>query len=309
VEQAVDVVIRTAGQHERRASLKRAIHSVLYQRGVAARPIVVLAGNLPRLAAELATQRRVKVHLVGEPASPGRALGIGRNLVETDFYAFLDDDDELLPHAIRKRLDIMRAEPSVDVVVTTGYWRSGKQRRIHIPDITRHQGDAVNGIIERCWLHPGGGLYRTSAISRDYFAALPDLCEWTYLAFTLALDRHNIRFVDQPTYNAYDTPGSQSKSDKFVEAMLGVVTAMRSQTVPAAARARLEDKYRTALHNAAEHYRQNEQWAKAWRFHLKSLMPPYTLRYAAYTRKLLWTRKTSQPERATDTRASSGSSP
>ena len=304
MEQVVDVVIRTTGQHERRVSLQRAIHSVLHQRGVAARPIVVLADNLPRLAAEIAAEHRVKVHVVGEPASPGRALGIGRTLIEADFYAFLDDDDELLPCALDTRLDIMRAEPSVDMVVTTGYWLSGQQRRIHIPDITRHQDDAVNGIIERCWLHPGGGLYRASTIPAHYFEALPDLCEWTYLAFRLALNRHNIRFLDQPTYNAYDTPGSQSKTGKFVEAGLGVVTAMRAHTLPPAAREKLEDKYRAALHNTAEHYRQAEQWAKAWHLHLKSLMPPYTLRYAAYTRKLLWRRKAAQAERAPSARPS-----
>jgi glycosyltransferase involved in cell wall biosynthesis len=290
VEQAVDVVIRTAGQYERRSSLQRAIRSVLNQQDVVARPIVVLIGNLPRLAAELAAQHRVKVHRVGEPAPPGRALGIGRRLIEAGFYAFLDDDDELLPHALATGLKIMHVEPWVDLVVTTGYWFSGNRRQIHIPNIARHQDDAVNGIIERCWLSACGGLYRASTISQNYFEHLPDFCEWTCLAFRLALDRRNIRFLDLPTYNVYDSPGSQSQSDEYLEAALGVLAAMRAHPLPPEARDRLEQKYRAALHRAAEHYRQAKQWGKAWRFHLKSLKPPYTLRYAAYTRKLLWKR-------------------
>jgi hypothetical protein len=271
--------------------LHRAILSVLTQEDVRARPIVVVVGKHPSLSDELKARYPVKVHAVGGDASPGRALGIGRNLIEARFYAFLDDDDELLPHALRTGIEIMDAEPSADLVVTTGYWISGSSRRIHIPNITRHEGDAVNGIIERCWLNPCGGLYRASTIVRSYFERLPDLCEWTYLAFRLALDGHNIRFIDVPTYNAYDTGGSQSKSDEFLDATLAVIAAMRAYSLPPVARAGLEHKYRAVLHHAAEHYRHKNQWAKAWRFHLKSLKPPYTLLYAAYTRKLLWARK------------------
>ena len=160
------------GEDGRRGTLERALLSVLNQEGVAARPVVVITGGRPDPAAELASSYRAKVHIVGEPASPGRALGIGRKLTDARFYAFLDDDDELLPHALGTRLGIMRAEPAVDVVVTTGYWLSGGQRRIHIPDITRHQDDSLNGIIERCWLTSCGGLFRASAISRDHFDGL-----------------------------------------------------------------------------------------------------------------------------------------
>jgi hypothetical protein len=288
LDQAVDVVIRTEGRDERRESLQRAIHSVLNQRGVRARPIVVLVGNLPDLAAELAAQQCVSVHPVGEPASPGRALGIGRRLVQTGFYAFLDDDDELLPHALGTGLSTMHAEPSIDVVVTTGYWFSGERRAIHVPNIIGNQDDPVNGVIERCWLSACGGLYRASTIAPTYFDDLPDLCEWTYLAFRLAWDRRNIRFLDLATYNVYDTRGSQSKSDQFLDATLDVLAAMRAHRLPRATRHRLEQKYRAALHHAAEHYRRADQYGKAWRLHLRSLKPPHTLRYAAYTRKLLW---------------------
>jgi hypothetical protein len=253
----------------------------------------VITGGRPDPAAELASSYRAKVHIVGEPASPGRALGIGRKLTDARFYAFLDDDDELLPHALGTRLGIMRAEPAVDVVVTTGYWLSGGQRRIHIPDITRHQDDSLNGIIERCWLTSCGGLFRASAISRDHFDGLPDLCEWTCLAFRLALDHRNIRFLDLPTYNVHDTPGSLSKTDDFVEATLRVLDTMRAEAFPAAQRAKLERKYRAALHDAAERYRRAKDLRKAWLYHFKSMKPPYTLHYSAYTRKLLWNGKAS----------------
>jgi glycosyl transferase family 2 len=287
VGRTVDVVIRSAGAPERRTSLQRAIRSVLNQQSVAARPIIVLAANLPNLAAELAAQPGVKVHHVGQPASPGRALGFGRRAVETDYYGFLDDDDELLPHALATGLEEMRAEPETDLVVTTGYWFSGERRQVHIPDIRKHQDDPISGILERCWLHSCGGLYRAATVTQKYFDDLPDLCEWTYLAFRLALDRRNIRFLDVPTYNAYDTPGSMSKGAEFMEGTLIALDAMRAHSQPAAVRAKLEQKYRAALHDASEHYWRVKQRGKAWLCHLKSLKPPHTLRYLAYTRKLV----------------------
>lgn len=288
MDQAVDVVIRTAGQHERVESLRRAIASVQNQHGVGARPIIVVTGRSSALVAEVVSQPGIKVHQVRGPTSPGRAACIGRNLVEADFYAFLDDDDEFLPHALATGMEIMRSDPATDVVATTGYWFSGNERVIHIPEIARHQGDLVGGIVERSWLSSCGGLYRASSISREYFDELPDLCEWTWLAFILALDGRAIRFVDVPTYNAYDTPRSQSKSGEFLEAVVSVLAAMRAYSLPPATQERLEQKYCAALHDAAEHCRQTHQLGKAWRLHLKSMKVPGTLLYAAYTRKLLW---------------------
>ena len=286
--QHVDVVIRTTGQHDRLESLRRAIASVQNQHGLTARPIVVLTGHSPRLVAEALSRPGIRLHQLREPTSPGRAACIGRNLVEADFYAFLDDDDELLPHALATRMAIMRSEPAIDLVVTSGYWVSGNERLIHVPDIARHQDDLIGGIVERCWLTSCGGLYRASSISRDYFDGLPDLCEWTWLAFMLAIEGRKIRIVDVPTYNAYDTPRSQSKSGEFLDAVVNVLAAMRAHPLPHAMQERLERKYRAALHDAAEHARQAGQLGKAWRLHLESMKIPSTLRYAAYTRKLLW---------------------
>ena len=282
----VDVIIRTAGR--RRAALARATGSVLNQRGVEARPIVI--ANHPRLGPRLplALESRVKLHRVSHKVSPGAALGVGRSLVTAPFFAFLDDDDELLSAALAAGVEIMRENAEVDAVITTGYRIASGQRRIDIPDIAREQRDPLSGIIERCWLNPGGALFRTAAVSQSYFDGLPDLCEWTFLAFRLAFDARNIRFLDQPTYLAYDTPGSLSKTAEYVDAIASVLDTMRGFPLPQDLRAKLERKYRGALHEAAECALKQGQHIKAWRFHLRSMRPPYLLRYFAYTRKLLW---------------------
>ena len=284
----IDVVVRTTCEGSRRKSLQRAIASVVAQRGVAARPVVVVAGPRPEPLPKLASRNGIRVHRLGTEASPGRALTIARGLVDAPFFAFLDDDDELLPGALAARMAILRAEPRVQVVVTTGYVARGNARRVHIGDITRHQDDPLRGIVERCWLASCGGLFRTAAVPPAMFDALPDLCEWTCVAFRLAMASCSIRFVDRPTYVVHDSTGSLSKSDAFVEASLGVLDAMRSAPLPAADRRRLAHKYRATLHAAADRCRRAGNVGQAWRYHLRSMQPPGTLRYAAYTRKLVW---------------------
>jgi hypothetical protein len=108
------------------------------------------------------------------------------------------------------------------------------------------------------------------------------------VAFRLALASASIRFVDRPTYVVHDRAGSLSKTDLFVEASLRVLDSMRAAPLPAADRRRLAQKHRAALHEAAERCRRAGNVAGAWRYHLRSMQPPGTLRYAAYTRKLVW---------------------
>ena len=284
----VDVLVRTTCKGSRRKSLQRAVASIVSQRGVAARPVVIVAGAQPGSLPKLAARNGIRVHRLGTEASPGRALTIARKLVDAPFFAFLDDDDELLPDALATRLGILRAEPRVQVVVTTGYVARGNARRLHIGDIARHQSDPLRGIVERCWLASCGGLFRTDAVPQAMFDALPDLCEWTCVAFRLAAASCSIHFVDRPTYVVHDSAGSLSKSDAFVEASLRVLDAMRSAPLPAADRRRLAHKYRATLHAAAERCRRAGKVGEAWRYHLRSMQPPGTLRYAAYTRKLAW---------------------
>jgi hypothetical protein len=282
----IDVIVRTTCEGSRRKSLQRAVASVVSQRGVAARPVVVVVGPRPEALPKLASRNGIRVHRIGAEASPGRALTIARGLIDAPFFAFLDDDDELLPDALAARVAILRAEPQVQVVVTTGYVARGNRRCLHIGDIARHQDDPLRGIVERCWLASCGGLFRTDAVPPALFDALPDLCEWTCVAYRLAVNSCEIRFVDRPTYVVHDSAGSLSKSDAFVEASLGVLDTMRSARLPAADRKRLAQKHRAALHEAAERCRRAGKVSEAWRYHLRSMQPPGTLRYAAYTRKL-----------------------
>ena len=105
---AVSVVIPTLGQREREAWLRRAVASVLDQRGVRAVPLVVLNGAQPSPAVECWLRAEPRLRLVTrEEANLPLALLAGRRAVDTPFFATLDDDDQLLPDALALRRELI----------------------------------------------------------------------------------------------------------------------------------------------------------------------------------------------------------
>lgn len=288
----VDVIIRTLARAERKSHIQRAIGSVKRQQDVPVRLLVVVNGNQfdPGIVDDLRDSDDVDVHYM-EKASTGESRLLGRQLVRAPFFLFLDDDDELLPNALSIALAAMRPDPDIALVVTNGYYVSGETRRIDIPDLSREQADPLRGLIDRVWMSSCGGLFRTAHVSPDLFEP-GDVCyhEWSLFAFKLALSGEKIAFLDVPTYNVYDTPGSTSKTLAHIEGELRVLDIMLSRPLPIDFRRRLEKKYRNALHVLANANRKLGRKRAAWRYHMKSMKPPSTLRYLLFTRKLLWAR-------------------
>lgn len=285
---AIDVVIRSTLETGRKEKILRAIGSIQRQQGVHATPIVVANGDRYDASLRDALSSRQDVRFTYFPeASTGRAMRVGRELVTAPFFAFLDDDDELLPHGLSVRLDQMRREPLPDVVVTSGYFEQNGAREMHLPDIEADQDDPLFAITKRCWLSSCSGLFRSERVTVDYFDGTTDYQEMTLLAFRLALAQMRIRFLAEPTYVIHDTPGSLSKTRAHAEAAEKVIEKMLSYQTPAHVRKSLKEKYGNALHVLAETYGAEGRRLKAWRYHLRSMRPPHTFQYLAYTRKLI----------------------
>jgi glycosyltransferase involved in cell wall biosynthesis len=94
----VTVVIPT---HNRKALLKRTLASVFEQEPRPARVIVVDDGSTDGTAAMLADEPVTVVRNDGKPWGPARARHEALDQVESEFVAFLDSDDLLLPGALR----------------------------------------------------------------------------------------------------------------------------------------------------------------------------------------------------------------
>jgi glycosyltransferase involved in cell wall biosynthesis len=284
---AISVIVPTAATQDRAASLTRALESALGQEGV--RPDVIVVANGPGcdpdVLATLARRRDIRL-IRRHEAGLGPSISTGRDLVNAPFFAELDDDDLLLPGALATRLERMRAQPTVDAVVTTGFLRAGERDSLNLPDLTRCAADPLRSLMDTMWLPPCAGLFRTATIPTEYFRAMPAYLEWTYLAMVLALERR-IAFVATPTfvYNE-DTPGSLSKSREYALRQPEAIKTLLRLPVPPDVRRRLRQKYVAALHGASVTGLSLGRTSLAWRLHLQTVLYPRGWRYLSYTRHL-----------------------
>lgn len=280
----IDVIIPTLGTRGR--ELERAIASVHGQVGASATPLVVVNGNRfdPELAAALEQRRDLRLHRVARP-SVSNARWEGRRQVTAPFFAFLDDDDELLPEAMKVRLAGF-SDSSVDVVVTNGYSDSVKGHEILFENFDEDPEDPVLALLRNPWLASAGGLYRTETIGLNDLADLPDYLEITKLAFRLALS-HKVERRNVPTFIKYeDAREKASSSGRYREETPRVLASMEKMTARKDLKALLRARRSSALHKCSEAAWREGKLMEAWRYHLHSLSIG-GWRYLSYSRRLL----------------------
>jgi len=283
----VSVILPTVAVASRAACLDRALESVLTQVGIRVDPIVIVNGPDCDRDVIDALRRRRDIRLLRrrEPGL-GKAIAAGREIVEAPYFAELDDDDLLLPGALAARVARMEVDPTIDATVTSGYLRTARGDVVNVPKISRCAQDPLRAIIDRMWLTPGAGLYRTATIPATYFSGMPPHLEWTYLALRLALERR-IAFLDAPTFvYSADTPDSLSKSSEHVLRQPGALQAVLRMELPPDVRRALRRKYVAAMHGASVKDLEQGRRADAWKWHLRTLLHVYGWRYLTYTRHL-----------------------
>jgi glycosyltransferase involved in cell wall biosynthesis len=284
----VAVIIPTTCEKKRWKALERAMDGVLAQEGVEARLIVVVNGTRydPEAFEQLRAREgeRLTVLYRAQGSAPLAQLA-GREIVDTPFFAFLDDDDEYLPGALATRIAPLLADPGLDFVVTNGVRDTGAGDGPTVPETSAIQADPLLALARRNWIASCGGLFRTSSIGPGYFTDPAPYMEWTFLAFRL-LVQHRMRFLDVPTYRLHDSPGSLSKSSAYLHSEAEVLDRVLALPLPAAVRRVVRRKLGNALHAAAELHLRDGQRQRAWDAHLASLRQPGGWRYLLYSRKL-----------------------
>jgi Glycosyltransferase like family 2 len=284
----VSIIIPTMASHERASSLLRAIDTVVSQQGARGVPLVVVNGDqrAPEVLAHLRRRADIRLTTLADASLP-RALHAGRALVDTAHFAVLDDDDELLPGALRMRLDALDAAPTADVVVTNGFLARLDRRELNIRDFHRIQAAPLRMLLVQHWLPPCAGLFRSGAVTAEFFEDIPEYREWTYLAMRLALTRR-LSFADRPTFvHRTDTPGSLSKSRAYCLAGPPAIARMLALALPADVRAALRVRLAEDLHSASALELEDGNYRAAWSWHFRSLTRPSGWRYLPYTRRLL----------------------
>jgi glycosyltransferase involved in cell wall biosynthesis len=194
----VSVVIPT---RNRRALLERTLDSVLAQNGVDVAAIVVDEASTDGTAEALASIRDSRVCVVHHPVPLGvaaaRNAGLGR--VETDWVAFVDDDDVWAPDKLAAQLDALAANPGCEWSCTGAIVVDDGLRIVGFEAVP-----AVEGVVERLLTYnaiPGGGssvVARTAAVHAvgGFDPELRVVADWD-LWIRLAL-RSPLAPVDRP---------------------------------------------------------------------------------------------------------------
>jgi len=287
IDPEVTVIIPTVGDDRRGQTIWRAIESAGPRSGASTRIVVVINGKRysETLVGRLRATAGIECAYV-EAGSLPLAIRHGRSLVGSEFFAFLDDDDEFLENGLRTRVDVLRGDPDAAFVVTNGWVSSGggdePQIRLTAQEI---EADPLGSLLLENWVATSAsGLYRTSAVSTEDFEAMPAYLEWTYVGFRLA--GRPFRFLDRPTYRRYDLPGSVSKSQAYRVGMVQALQSILRLPLPSWVRAGLRRKLGALHHTLSTAFLEERSLTQAWRHHCLSLAYPGRWRYALYTRAL-----------------------
>jgi hypothetical protein len=282
------IIIPTVCSEARGHLLMRAIASA---RASSQRPphlLVVANGPLvsERIYAQLQKMPEVRTLRLRLGSAPHAVLE-GRKLVGTNYFGFLDDDDELLPGSSDSRLEVLQQNMGTDAVVMNGYREIAGQRQLMHPHLRGIEEQPLRALLDFNWLASCAALFRTATVGADMFESPQKYAEWTWLAYRLALAERRFKSIDNPGYVIHDTPASLSKSSSYFEAYVELFDRMLSERPPAWAKRRIIQKRCATLHDLSEQALRLGNWRQALILHMRSIASPSGLKYFLYGRKIV----------------------
>lgn len=227
------VIIPTLCEAVRQQSLLSAINSAFRASKAPIKILIVVNGNRFGENLLIQLQHRSDVEVIKiEEASLTAAHIVGRKNVNTEFFSFLDDDDEYLEGALDQRIEILDSDQSRDLVVTNGFNRKLATDKLTYSRLGNVGTNPLFELFEENWLSSCNSLFRTSTIDISYFEDPHSQMEWTWLAFRLIMSGKIVCALDGPTFRCNDTPGSLSKSSKFIYSRVGLYSRMLEMSPP-----------------------------------------------------------------------------
>lgn len=280
----ITVIICTLGTKERENQLFRSIESILSQDHVCAKPLVVLNGNKYSKAVyrRLTNNKNITL-LKTEVAGLKTSRILGRKNVDSDYFCFLDDDDEILPDALKTRLDPFLEDSTIDVVSTNGLRQDrGIKRKIH-EKMPTHD-DLAFSALTKIWLNSASALFKTASVPLSIHQQAPEMFEWTYIALKLSIDK-KIILLNDITYIIHMGADQQmTNSIEYFRKEYISIDLMLCLPISKTALRTLKNKRHSTLHALAFWELQNGNYLKAWEFHLSSLTYKSFCEYILSTR-------------------------
>ncbi len=214
------------------------------------------------------------------------ARRVGAEMANSELLGFLDDDDELLPDTLGRKIAWFREHPGADVLVTNGFRVTGLDSTPVFPP-AGDRNDLVERMMQVGWSACSLTL-RTGKIDLALLSTEQRHLEWTMMALLLAR-RYQTGYLHEPMYRYYgDTPGSLSKS---IEHSLAAPEVWRRLNVSYADTpyfSAMRRRYGIECHNASWQHARLGNLREAWRLHWQSMQSPGGLKaYLPYSRKLL----------------------
>ena len=282
------IVIASLCDDARSELLKRACDSIRAMAGDYDYSIVVVA-NGPQVSASvldwLAERPDTRVIQLRTGSHP-LARRVGAEIADSEFLAFLDDDDELMPDTLAPKIEYFRQHPEVDVLVTDGLRISESSNERIFPPPEARSADFIETLMSSGW---GAGplTFRAQEINLAVFDTELRHIEWTLTTLTLAR-HHEFGFIDEPMYRYYeDTPNSLSKSAEHRLAAPEVWRRLSEVYAGTGYATAVRRRYGAVAHNASWTHCQRGNVRNAWRFHYESLRSPGGSAYLTFSAKLL----------------------
>lgn len=287
----ISVIIPTTCEDSRSESLLRAISSIREQEGVLVEILLICNGNRQdgQLLAYLERQDGLRILRIQEGnVSKARYLGVCN--VNSEFFCFLDDDDEFLPGCLQQRLAVMTNDLDCEVVVTNGFYHIlGTDIPMVSSDLALMiNSDVCGTFLQQNWFSSPASMFRTQRIKAELFDFAYRYFEWTYLFFRIVSLKKKLVFDNVITYRKYeDNPLAVSKSIEYALAYPDFLIEVKRLKLPKDVKGAIQKKYVTALNSQSNIYRERGQLINAWKFHLACLMHG-GWQYISYTRRLLF---------------------
>jgi hypothetical protein len=287
---SLTVIIPTTCETARGQDLGRAIESVAGQLPAGGCVLVVANGSRVDdvLLRELQSRPGVRTERLRE-GSVAAAQRLGRASVRTEFFCFLDDDDEYLPGAVATRIDALRADAAIDVVVTNGLRAVDAGEVPVVRDVAGVRADPLRALLAENWLASCAGTFRTTTIGEEVFDGRTRFFEWTLIAYRIASARRVV-FVDAATYRIHSSGVSASKSEAYEMALPGVLATIAALDLPDDVRRGVRAKIADAEHAISMRYLEAGDRGRALRHHVRSLLARGGVKFLPYSRQLIRSR-------------------
>jgi glycosyltransferase involved in cell wall biosynthesis len=283
------VVIASRCDDARAELLNRACESVRAMAAGLDYSIIVVA-NGARISSSvlesLATHANIRVIRLRSGSYP-LARRVGAEMADSEFLAFLDDDDELIPDTLARKIAHFRQHPEVDVLVTDGLRVNGSTVTRIFPPPEARSADLIETMMHAGW-GAGALTLRTKSIDLSAFDAEFRHLEWTLTTLELA-SRNKFGFLDEATYRYYeDTPNSLWKTAEHDLAAPKVWRRLLKRYAGSRYEETVRRRYGHECHNAASEYARRGLMLDAWRLHVESLRSPGGLAMVPFSARLLF---------------------